>query len=631
MEMGDKMVLPIVMTILVGACFAAVVLNVAVDSRVRRAVLSISIIIAVVTGAVFYGYGFAWAQGMSAASLFRALLAMCRMMVGINDYSAIAECPLLVSTLGKSLFWLGHFCGFYVTANAAITMLGERLLRRIRVTLLRRGPLLLIYGVNDDSTAYGKDMAAQKKRSVLFVDPDGSTSFEGTVKAMGAVIEKSDDALIPNRHFLREVHIRAGSRALELAALHTDGRKNLEYAKALLKVMDEAGIRPEQTSLIISGAGDQASSLQAAEGRSGYGSVFAFDEYELAARLVIRDFPPCGRISFDGQGRAEEDFRAVILGYGRMGRAMLSQLVCNGQFYGSHFRADIFDPDPQNGFLHGQRLTEFYDIRFHPEGGKADGFYRFLEQEHESIRCVVLCTGNADDNREIAEDLAGWYALHPEWRRPVILQASRGCYYGLDEDGSFKACTNIYNGDILDIEKIDAMAMQIHHMYTGSAQNASADWKNCDYFSRMSSRASADFYPAVLRAAGRTAGDVLSGSWPPDEETLENLAVTEHMRWCAFHHVCGFVPMPQEIWEQRARACTELKQSSPGEKYSIGKDVKNRLHACLVPWEELDALSDRENAVTGGSVNYKQMDRNNVLAVSDVLRAMSAAEKSRQV
>ena len=43
-------------------------------------------------------------------------------------------------------------------------------------------------------------------------------------------------------------------------------------------------------------------------------------------------------------------------------------------------------------------------------------------------------------------------------------------------------------------------------------------------------------------------------------------------------------------------------------------------HACLIPWEALDGLSRRENEVTGGSVDYKAMDRNNVLAVPDILR-----------
>ena len=53
----------------------------------------------------------------------------------------------------------------------------------------------------------------------------------------------------------------------------------------------------------------------------------------------------------------------------------------------------------------------------------------------------------------------------------------------------------------------------------------------------------------------------------------------------------------------------------------IGKNLAAKTHACLIDWEDLDALSARENEVTGGQVDYKAMDINNVLAVPEVLRA----------
>jgi hypothetical protein len=45
-------------------------------------------------------------------------------------------------------------------------------------------------------------------------------------------------------------------------------------------------------------------------------------------------------------------------------------------------------------------------------------------------------------------------------------------------------------------------------------------------------------------------------------------------------------------------------------------------HACLIPWDDLDGLSRRENAVTGGSVDYKSLDTDNVLAMPDILRRL---------
>ena len=609
-----------IMIILVAALFAAAVLNLALQTGFRNTVMRIAVFCAVGVGVIYYGSGYAMALGLTPTSLFRALLATCRMFGGVNDIGSIAGSPLLANEFGTAVFWFGHFCAFYVTASAAIATLGERLLRRIRVTLLRRGPLLVIYGINAASVSYGKTMAGKKHRSVLFVDPDGNTSFESTIKAFGAVIEKNRHALEPDIKFLKQINMGPGSRQLELAALHIDGHKNLAYAEKLMETLYAAQVTPQQTSLIISGVGEQSGKLQAVESK-GYGTVMAFHDYDLTARLILREFPPCDRIHFTDDGRAAENFRVVISGYGRMGRAMLSQLICNAQFAGSTFRADIFDPGPQNGFLHEHELMKHYDIRFHAVNAKSDEFFSFLQENHETIRCIVLCTGDMAENREIAEDLAGWYRFGR--RMPLIIQAAKGRYFCIDEKKNMSECPDIYAGYMTDIGRIDAMAMQINQMYCkGNGKTAEENWEACSFFDRMSSRASADFYPAMLRGAHKTKEEVLSGDWPPAPEVVENLAIAEHKRWCAFHTVMGFTPMPESVYEERSKLYAEEAAKTGSSKIRIGKDLQARQHACLIPWEQLDELSERENAVTGGSVNYKQMDRNNVLAVAQVLEAM---------
>ena len=618
----------IVLVITLGACFAAAVLNLAVKNQFRSRIMAVATLIAVIIGAIYYGSGYAFCMGASATSLIRALLALCRMFGGVNDWGNIERSPLLASELGTSIFWFGHFCAFYVTASAAITTLGERLLDRIRVTLLRRGPLLLVYGLNTSSVAYGRSMAKVKNRSILFVDPDGTNLFDDAIKAFGGVIEKSHEALSPGKRFLRQINMKPGNRCLDLAALHTEGSKNLSYARNLLKALDEAGISPSQTTLIISGVDEEASSLQAQDG-SGYGSVLAFDDYQLTARLILQHFPPCDRITFHPDGSAAEDFHVLVLGFGRMGRAMLSRILINAVFCGSTFRADIFDAAPQNGFLYEHELMKHYDLHFHMTDGQSEEFYSFLSEVKEKVSCIVLSTGSREKNRELAKDLNGWFGKGG--RRPMMIEASKGSYSVIDEKCNKYECLNIYESDILDIDIIDAMAMQVNqHYMAGNGCSAEENWEHCSYFSRMSSRASADFYPAVLRAAGKTKEEVLSGSWPPEAEVLEHLAETEHMRWCAFHYVFGWSHMPDDIYRARARAYKKDLARAGSSSINIGKDSERRLHACLIPWEDLDDLSARENEVTGGHVDYKGIDRRSVLAAADILEAEMKAGKNRK-
>jgi len=298
--------------------------------------------------------------------------------------------------------------------------------------------------------------------------------------------------------------------------------------------------------------------------------------------------------------------------------------VVNGQFLGSAFRVDVFDPSAQNGFLYDHPLIKHYDIRFHPDSGASESFYAFL-REQKDLRLIVLCTGSREENREIADDLRQWF--HFSLRPPVILQAARGNYFCTDEKGRETQCASLYDSDALNLNRMDAMAMQLHRLYQASSgQHAGQEWLHTDYFTRQSNRAAADFYPAMLRAAGKTKRQVLDGDWPPDQETLENLAQMEHLRWCAFHYASGYSAMPQAVFEERAREYRKEKESRGSSSLRISRDEEKRLHACLIPWEELDALSRRENAVTGGKTDYKQADRNNVLSVQRVMAALEAAE-----
>ncbi len=601
----------LIMILLVSALFLAAILNLAVKGRFQRFFTRAALTATGLIGATLYGYGFVQTLGFTPLAVFRALLALSRMFAGINELSAIQEAPLFRIPAVLFIFWLGHFLGFYVTASATISALGEQLLRRLRVLRLRRGPLLLIYGVDERSVAYGRYRAQRDRRAILYVDPD-NTEQESVLKAFGAVTEKREGALEPDRRFLKRIGMKPGSRQLEVALLHRDSQKNLDYAAALSASLAAAGLHPEQTSLTALGAGGIQEAFQELTGK-GFGSVYTFDDYELAARLLVKSWPPCDSLSFDAAGRAEGTYHAVIVGFGRMGRAVLQHLVINGQFEGGRFRADVFDARPQNGMLVNHPMTENYDIRFHMEDGRSEAFYAWLSGHASDISAVILCTGTAAENADMAQDLTAWFRQAP--RMPLLLLASRAGVSRVDRRGCETERTELYGSDALDVRRMDAMAMQINHAWATDEPDPEKAWRKCGAFSRMSCRAAADFYPAVLRGAHVTEKDVRAGKWPPNGEILENLARTEHLRWCAFHYAEGYRPMDDVTWQARA------ERFRAGEKLSIGKDPERRLHACLIPWEELDALSAKENAVTGRQVDYQNMDRENIRAVAGVLDA----------
>ena len=182
--------------------------------------------------------------------------------------------------------------------------------------------------------------------------------------------------------------------------------------------------------------------------------------------------------------------------------------------------------------------------------------------------------------------------------------------------------------EILSPEKLDAGARILNHEYHRMENHSIAeDWAACDYFSRQSCRASADFMDAFLCMAGTDRGTVSREGWPDDSEVLENLSAAEHERWCAFHYANGYRSMPREVFDERGEAYSEEIREKGCSGIRIGKDTKNRLHACLVPWEELDELSEREARYTKIRKDYRKMDLDNVLMIPGILKQ---AERSRK-
>ncbi|MCM1027293.1 MAG: hypothetical protein NC432_12730 [Roseburia sp.] len=608
--------------------FLAMVVGLVASRKHAAQLTGAATVLAALGGFFTYGYGFSRQIEFMPLAVVRAVQASLGMFMGRNDFSAVSGTPIFSHPTAQVFFWLVHLFALYATASAALTTIGAGALRRLRLLLIYRGNLDIIYGVDGDSVSFGKKLVEQQgRRAVVFVDHSAAPGLAGEISGMGAVLFTATTAVSPNLSFLRNVGMRP-NRQLTLYAMQKDPARNLQYAETLLKALQEKEIPCERTSLVLFCAEEtDAGVFQALNDSYGYGSVAAFDAAGLAARVLVREYPPCDAISFGPDGRAVQNFEALLVGFGQVGQAVLRQLVMNGQFEGSAFRLTVFAPDCSqvNGCLtnYSRELTAQYSIDFQPYDGRSREMYQYLFQHRSTLRYIVVCTGNERLNQEIADELTRY--LGHLGAEAAVYQCS---YQGVvRQSGAGRPAVRkgIYTPELLCTNALDRMAIALNQCYCeGNGRTASENWTSCDYFSRNSSRASADFIPALIRAAGRSAEQVLAGDWTLTEEQLENLSRTEHLRWCAFHYVMGFEPMSREIYAERCARYRAEKEEFGKSSLRIGKDMEAHRHACLIPWEELDALSEAENAVTGGNVDYKAMDRNNVLILPKVWKAGQA-------
>ena len=601
--------------------FMATILLLASKPKFAGRLTSIFIFLAGAGGLFFYGYGFAVTIDNFWLATMRALLAVCRMFVGGYELGSISEAPLMRHSWMHLLFWIVHFLALYSLCSAAITSLGAGALRRLRLWLSRRGTLHVIYGVSDDTVALGRELLQQKQGSVVFVDSSSGAANAAAIADIGCVLRCDSSAICADSAFIRSSGMGRSGRKIHVYAMERLSSDNLRYARQLLDSMKAAGISPRQTELVIRARENAATaSLQALGEQYGYGAVTAFQQADLAARTLIRNYPPCKYMSFDADGKATEDFEALIIGFGQVGQSVLRSLVMNGQFEASTFHASVFAPDCNSAggyfFQNYGQLPKQYDISFHAFDGRSQQLYDHLAQRGKKLKYLAICISDETISLEIAENLTD-HLQTLGLDIPIFRCDHRGVSHFNAPDGK---TLSLYRPEVLSMKNMDHLAMLVNNSYqSDQTKTPWQHWLNCDYFSRMSCRAMADFIPAMLRIAGTTSDKAAQG-WSLTDAQLDNMSKTEHLRWCAFHFCMGFSPMSAEEYD--AREAKYLQQTAAGEKpLRVGKNIEGRTHACLIGWDALDDLSARESRLTGKPLDYKKMDTDNVLLIPKLLNA----------
>ena len=601
--------------------FLLLLLSLGFQPRFLTRIAGILLLAAGLSGTLLYGYGYFALYGNVPQAAARTVFSVFCMFLGRNEISAVSAVPFLATPGMQIALYLTHLLALYCTASAVVGTIGARLIRTLHLLLSRRGDLSLIYGVSDDTLRLARQLPGRTK--LIFIDAGNGGAAESEILHLGGLLLQDEAAKSADKDLLRRIGLRAGKRRLAVYALDADSSANLRFAQALLQTLEQCGIQPQQTALTLILPDESVSAaMQAADGRYGYGSVLAYERETLLARQMIRTFPPYDTMRFDGQGRAEEDFHALIVGFGKTGQAALRALVMNGQFAGSRFHATIVAKDyaAQAGsfFSRYPALREQYDIEFIDADARSVTLYEQIQQKNAALNYVAVCAGDEKDSAEIALEFAALFE-RLNICAPIVQCGATGLRRNADRSGA-AVTVPLLTAEILCSNRLDEQAMRLNCAYHGAPQSeAAALWCECDYFSRMSSRASADFADALLRSAGLDRQAAAQPGFALPEPVQETLAQTEHIRWCAFHYAMGYRPMPEENWLERAELYrTKKERNEPLPK--IGKDTEQRLHACLTDWDALDELSRRENDVTGGQVDYKQYDRENVEVMLRLLR-----------
>ncbi len=607
----------ITMILISTAVFLALIRYSAVKPERRGSLVGAMFMVAAVGGLILYSQIYSVnVTNLSTLfdSILQTLISVGRMFAGVNDYKGIPA-PYSENKIWMIIYWIIHFFAYYSMASAVIILLGKNVIKWSRFLIMRYRQPEIIYGVTDDTITFASSLARDRNSMVVFIGT-ATAGQENTIHQMGGLVVDDSWATKPTVEIAKRLSLLKSNNMINIYTISDNEEDNLTYALKLADCFDEAGIDPGRTMLTILGyAEKEGEILQAAGDHYGYGEVKAFERSEITARLLLQKYPLCNVVDFDKHARTHCELDVLLVGFGPMGKEVLRKVVANGQFAGATFHVTVFDPGAEHndGFFRYRygNMLDNYDIKFEPYGARSRELCTYLEEHADTLKYIVVSVGNSNFGREIAVDI-------------LTLLARKGCntpvYQCCDSvvtqyrsNGEINK-SKLSDADVLYGGLMDELAVSINHYYCGEEKTAKEQWNACDYFSRMSCRASADYLRSLITRLDLLNKDSI------DDETMENLGETEHLRWCAFHYSMGYSCMSEEEWNERAARFIKEKEETGKGSTRISKDAGAMKHACLISWDDLDVLSDKENRITGRNVDYKQMDKDNIKVVWDRLK-----------
>jgi len=357
--------------------------------------------------------------------------------------------------------------------------------------------------------------------------------------------------------------------------------------------------------------------------------IHIIDELGLITRQMTRELPPykCYLQNEIINGKVPRPFKVMVLGFGKMGQAALLRLILNGQFVTMfpqeetpiNMEAFIIDEKTDllaAGFRHKYPGIETLccKLNFQPLNLFCEGFYNYLNQflqENQYIHYIVIATDNDSINKEVALEIRKHFRNNqedttrmpfiavitdPENRDSVRQITSGGEISSQTDDIYLFGCRDdIYKEKWIILEEIDKMAKVVHEVYQEDKDPKDIkEWKDLSWHDHESNRSVADAIDTMLYIAldnnniqqlktnptqykdilFQTKDDIAK-----KDQLADTLAETEHLRWNAFHATTGWAPL--------------LYDDNATYDYNNRKDLKKKLHACLIPWKELPELATK--------------------------------------
>ena len=595
-------------------------------------------------------------------SLLRAIFSTGRMFSFNDDYSAIKKSEIVNSMVYTLVFWACHVSALIIMILTFFSIFGKKLLDQMKILFKFNKDIYIIYGANTKSLSFAQNILtkddylekAASDRYVLFIDENIDQQMQDKISSIGGVFINCP--VFTRNSFNNGALKKAGLRkriflpkVIYVFAFTENDMINFNIINGILDVANKENI-PEKnlkgiyihsdSETIIEALNEKAISIK-------YNFNY-FCEADLAARKLFETYPLYSKLAFDrqtGLPQEKKTLKILILGFGVTGKHILRKALYNGQFEGCAFEAIVIDRymnDIQGQFknnypaLFSESKPQYLKINFIQDNVRSDSFYELLKKYVENtnaanifhIDYVVASLGDDNLNFEVVSDIRRFLKRQKVSQLPTLSAHIADKVYKLFNTGKddmmgdiniFGDYDDIFTDGIIISEEMDILAKAVDSSYGGT------DWVSLSTHKKNSNRAAASFMSAYLYIVGlevkksvaiESDEEIITEEkfvkmFGENNQLLENLGRTEHQRWNAFHYAFG--------WTKKSLDTVH--------SYTERIEESNKIHACLVPWDELTIVKNKiieEYKMTTSNAemesiirrcNFQGTDRNNIFSL----------------
>ena len=281
----------------------------------------------------------------------------------------------------------------------------------------------------------------------------------------------------------------------------------------------------------------------------------------------------------------KKPFGICVIGFGKIGQEFLMRCYETSSFLtesgAPSFEALVIDQYAevleQEFVNNAPYFSESKEVEFLQTMVDSAVYFDAIKERMNGLHQIVVAIGDTQQNVDAALSLCRFFDRMGCYdNRPQIVVILSDNVAGVES--LFKTYpnvkmmdfnTSIFNYADLIEARIDSIAKQINDSYIRQSGKGKP-WRELGTYLQAINRATV--YDI------RTKKELYQMCSAPKDESIEFLAQYEHARWCAFHYTHGWkcLPLSELTQEERDNFVT--------------KRAQQKLHACLIPWDELDSL-----------------------------------------